>query len=109
MILLTSQNFDQEVLKSEIPVLVDFYADWCGPCQAMGPIIEELEPAFAEATAGKGKVKIGKVDVDKENELAGKYVVMSIPTLIAFKNGQEIGRKIGLVGKEELVKLVKLA
>lgn len=105
MIILTGQNFESEVLQSRIPVLVDFYADWCGPCRAMGPIIEELE---GDGGFG-GKAKIGKVNVDDESELAQKYAVMSIPTLIAFKDGQEIGRKIGIVGKEELVKLVQLA
>ena len=104
MFLLNSENFDQEVLKAEIPVLVDFFADWCGPCQAMGPVIEELDGKEGR----EGKVKIGKVNVDENQALAEIYGVMSIPTIIAFKNGQEIGRKIGLVGKEELVKLVQL-
>ena len=104
MLLLNSENFEQEVLKSEIPVLVDFFADWCGPCQAMGPVVEELY----EKEGREGKVKIGKVNVDENQALAEIYGVMSIPTIIAFKNGQEIGRKIGLVGKEELVKLVQL-
>ncbi len=105
MIILTDQNFEAEVLKADMPVLVDFYADWCGPCQALKPVVEEIEGD----EEFKGKIKIGKVDVDQNQSLAEKYGVMSIPTLVAFKNGAEIGRKIGLVGKEELVKLVQLA
>lgn len=101
-LILNSQNFEQEVLKSEMPVLVDFFATWCGPCQAMAPILEEF------TKENEGKVKVGKVDVDQNSQLAEKYGVMSIPTLVAFKNGIEIGRKIGVVGKDELAKLAQL-
>lgn len=91
------ENFEQEVLKSDIPVMVDFYADWCGPCKMMGPIVEKLADEFA------GKVKIGKLNVDSSMETAGKYKVMSIPTFIFFKNGQPVDTLQGAVPKEMLV------
>lgn len=92
---LSTENFEKEVLKSEKPVLVDFYADWCGPCNAMAPVIEELE----------GKVKVGKINVDENPDIAVEYNVMSIPTLIVFKNGKEEKRLVGLRNKEELINL----
>ena len=79
---LSTENFEKEVLKSEKPVLVDFYADWCGPCNAMAPVIEEL------ATELDGKAKVGKINVDENSDIAVEYNVMSIPTLIIFKNGK---------------------
>lgn len=94
-----SENFEKEVLKSEKPVLVDFYADWCGPCNAMAPVIEEL------ATELDGKAKIGKINVDDNPDIAVEYNVMSIPTLIIFKNGKEEKRLVGLRDKEELLSL----
>ncbi|MBU4331953.1 thioredoxin [Patescibacteria group bacterium] len=100
----TDQNFEQEVIKSETPVLVDFFADWCGPCQMMHPIIEEL----AEEMKDK-KVKIGKLNVDEAPETAGKYNVMSIPTLIIFKGGEPVETMAGAQSKEALVeKLEKI-
>lgn len=96
---LSSENFEKEVLKSEKPVLVDFYADWCGPCNAMAPVIEEL------ATELDGKAKVGKINVDENSDIAVEYNVMSIPTLIIFKNGKEEKRLVGLRDKEELLKL----
>lgn len=96
---LSSENFEKEVLKSEKPVLVDFYADWCGPCNAMAPVIEEL------ATELDGKVKVGKINVDENSDIAVEYNVMSIPTLIIFKNGKEEKRLVGLRDKEELLNL----
>ena len=96
---LSSENFEKEVLKSEKPVLVDFYADWCGPCNAMAPVIEEL------ATELDGKAKVGKINVDENSEIAVEYNVMSIPTLIIFKNGKEEKRLVGLRDKEELLNL----
>ncbi len=96
---LSSENFEKEVLKSEKPMLVDFYADWCGPCNAMAPVIEEL------ATELDGKAKVGKINVDENSDIAVEYNVMSIPTLIMFKNGKEEKRLVGLRDKEELLNL----
>ena len=96
---LSSENFEKEVLKSEKPMLVDFYADWCGPCNAMAPVIEEL------ATELDGKAKVGKINVDENSDIAVEYNVMSIPTLIIFQNGKEEKRLVGLRDKEELLNL----
>ena len=96
---LSLENFEKEVLKSEKPVLVDFYADWCGPCNTMAPVIEEL------ATELDGKAKVGKINVDDNPDIAVEYNVMSIPTLIIFKNGKEEKRLVGLRDKEELLSL----
>ena len=96
---LTVENFEQEVLKSDKPVLVDFYADWCGPCKMMAPVIEELAKEL------EGKVKVGKINVDENPDIAVEYNVMSIPTLIVFKNGKEEKRLVGLRNKEELINL----
>ena len=90
---ITEQNFEEEVLKSEKPVLVDFWATWCGPCRRQAPIVEAL--------AEEGYT-VGKVDVDQEMGLAQEYKVMSIPTLIVFKNGKEANRLVGLTPKETL-------
>lgn len=98
MIILTDQNFDQEVLKSDLPVLVDFWAIWCPPCQILGPTIEELANDFG------GKVKFGKLDVDQNPKMAEKYEILSIPTLLIFKNGKVVKQIIGVKPKEELVK-----
>lgn len=92
----TDQNFEQEVLKSDKPVLVDFWAAWCGPCQMMGPIIEELAGEMKE------KHKIGKLNVDENRETAVKYGVMSIPTLIIFKDGKVVKQLVGVQAKESL-------
>ena len=97
---LTSKNFEEEVLKSEIPVLVDFFATWCGPCKMLAPVIEE----FAEKY--EGKVKIRKVNVDEENELAMKYEISSIPTLVLFKEGRVVNTKIGLCSKSEIESMI---
>lgn len=96
---LSSENFKEEVLNSEKPVLVDFYADWCGPCNAMLPVIEELAKEL------EGKAKVGKINVDENSDIAVEYNVMSIPTLIVFKNGKEEKKLVGLRDKEELLSL----
>ena len=96
---ITSENYEEEVVKSEKPVLIDFYADWCGPCNAMAPVIEELAKEL------EGKVKVGKINVDENPDIAVEYNVMSIPTLIVFKNGKEEKRLVGLRNKEELINL----
>ncbi len=95
---LTDKNFDQEVIRSGKPVLVDFWATWCGPCQMMGPIISELEKEL------DGKMKIGKLEVDANPETSEKYEIMSIPALKVFKNGEIIKEFTGLQNKEMLKK-----
>ena len=90
------ENFENEVLKSNEIVLVDFYADWCGPCKMMSPIIDEI------ADENLTGVKVGKINVDNNQNLAQKYNVMSIPTLIIFKNGQPVKGFVGVTGKEEI-------
>ena len=94
---LNSKNFEKEVLNSSEPVLVDFYADWCGPCKMMAPVVEELAGEL------QGKAKVGKINVDENQDLAMKYEVMSIPTLIVFKEGKETNRFVGVRDKEELL------
>ena len=92
----TDDNFEQEVLKSDKPVLVDFWAAWCGPCQIMGPIIEEL------AEEAKEKYKVGKINVDENRGKGQKYSVMSIPTLIIFKDGKAVKQLVGVQAKDGL-------
>ncbi len=92
----TDANFQQEALDSNIPVLVDFYADWCGPCKMMAPIVTELANEY------EGVFKIGKLNVDEQPEIAGKYRVMSIPTMIIFKNGTAVDTIVGAVPKKAL-------
>lgn len=93
-------NFESEVLKSDVPVLVDFWATWCGPCQMMGPVVEELAEEL------QGKVKFCKVNVDESGDLAQKYEVMSIPNFILFDKGEVKGQTIGAVGKDGLLELI---
>lgn len=92
----TTDNFESEVIQSNLPVLVDFYADWCGPCKMMAPIVEELAASY------DGKIKVGKCNIDDNMEIAQKYRVMSIPTFIFFKDGQAVETKVGAMSKEEL-------
>jgi len=98
----TDENFETEVLKSEIPVLVDFFAVWCGPCQMMAPVIEELSKEL------EGKVKIGKINADENPQTSEKYSIMSIPTLILFKGGQIVKTLPGFRTKEELLKEIQI-
>ena len=97
---ITKENFEAEVLKSEKPVLVDFWAAWCGPCKMIGPVIEEIANEHPE-------IKVCKINVDEEGELSIKYGVMSIPTLMIFKNGEVAQTAIGYRPKEELEELLK--
>lgn len=95
---LTDSNFDNEVLTSDTPVLVDFWAEWCGPCRMIGPVVEELASDYA------GKVKVGKVDVDSNPEVSVKYGIRSIPALLIFKDGEVVDQIIGAVPKTQLEK-----
>lgn len=99
---LTDQNFNDEVIKSKELVLVDFYANWCGPCQMMMPVIEELVKEYKDKP-----VKIGKVNVDESKELAHQYNIMSIPTIILFKDGRVITQLIGGQSKDKLKEVVE--
>ena len=98
---LTEKNFDQEVLKADLPVLVDFWAEWCGPCRMIGPIIEEIANEYS------GKLKVAKLNVDEGQDLAMKYGVMSIPTLMVFKKGKIADHFVGAMSKNQLVERVK--
>ena len=97
---LITENFDQEVLQAGQTVLVDFYADWCGPCKMMGPVVEELAGETPD-------VKVCKINIDEEMEIAQRFRVMTIPTFMAFKNGESVGKQIGAVPKSALLDLVK--
>ncbi len=94
---ITSKDFQKEVIDSKEPVLVDFYADWCGPCKMLSPIMDEIS----------NNHKVFKINVDEEEELAASYGIMSIPCVIAFKDGKESNRSIGLKPKEEIEELIK--
>ena len=96
---LTKDNFNQ-VISSETPVLVDFYADWCGPCRMLSPVIHELAEEL------QGKVTVGKVNVDEQMELAAKFGISSIPSLLVFRNGQVVNRSLGFVPKQNILKML---
>ncbi len=93
----TDKNFEAEVLKSSLPVLVDFWAEWCGPCRMISPVVEEL------ANELKGKLKVAKVNVDESQELAAQFNIMSIPTLLIFKKGEPVEQMVGAMSKDNLL------
>ncbi len=99
---LTEKNFEQEVLKSDKPVLIDFWASWCGPCRMLSPMVDELAEEHSE-------FKFCKVNVDEEEKLAKNFGIMSIPTLIVFKNGEQKAKNIGAVPKDAILELIKNA
>ncbi len=99
-IILNDDNFEAEVLKSDKPVLVDFWAPWCGPCQMMGPLVEELASEY------EGKAKVAKLNVDESQTTAGQYKVMSIPTFLVFKGGEVVDQMVGGVQKDKLKEMV---
>lgn len=100
VITVTKDNFEEEVLKSDRPVLIDFWAAWCGPCKMMSPVVDQIAEEHSN-------LKVGKINIDEQQELAQKYSVMSIPTLILFENGQPKDTSIGLVPKESIEKMFK--
>src|SRR3989339_930570 len=97
LLILNEENFESEVIKSDVPVLVDFWASWCGPCQMMGPIVDELAKEFE----GKA-IKIGKCNVDENGDVAAQYNIMSIPSFMVFKGGRVVDQIVGGVQKEKL-------
>ena len=96
----TSENFEKEVLQSDKTVLIDFYADWCGPCKMLSPIVDEVAEENTD-------IKVVKINVDNAQDLAMKYQVMSIPTLVVIREGREVNRSVGLIDKSEVISLIK--
>ena len=97
----TDSTFDTDVLRSEVPVLVDFWAEWCGPCRQMGPTIDLVASEYA------GKIKVGKLDVDSNGNTAMRYNIRGIPTLLLFKEGRVVEQRVGAVGTSEVVKMIE--
>ena len=97
---LNKDNFEKEVMEANVPVLIDFWASWCGPCRMMSPVIEKIAEEMGD------KLKVCKVNVDENHELAEKYEIMTIPAFIVIKNGAESGRTIGVQPKEDILKLI---
>jgi thioredoxin 1 len=100
---ITNLNFDEKVTNNEIPVLIDFWAEWCAPCRMLAPAVEKIAEEY------KGKAIVGKVDIDSQVELAQKFGVMSIPTLILFKNGEVFDKSVGVVPKEKIAAMIDSA
>lgn len=98
-VIVKKNNFDDEVLKCDIPVLVDFYAEWCGPCKSLAPLIAEIAEEY------EGKVKVCKVNVDDDGGLSSYYNIMSVPTLVVFKNGEQAGMMVGYRPKKDIIDL----
>ena len=96
----TSANFEEEVLNSDKTVLIDFYADWCGPCKMFSPVVESVAEENED-------IKVVKIDVDNAQDLAIKYQIMSIPTIVVIKNGQEVNRNVGVISKSQILEMVK--
>lgn len=101
VISLNEKNFEEEVLKAAKPVLIDFWASWCGPCRMMSPVIDKIAEEMGE------KVKVCKINIDEEQNLAVKYNVMSIPTFIILKNGKEVARSVGVQDKSEIIGMIE--
>lgn len=101
VITITSKNFEEELSKSEVPVLLDFWATWCGPCKMVSPIVDEV------ANEVEGKAKVGKVNVDEEQELASAFQIMSIPTLVVIQNGKLVKQAVGVRSKSEILEMLK--
>lgn len=100
IVIITNENFESEVVNSEKPVMVDFWANWCGPCKGLAPIIDEIADEYSD------KVKVCKVDVDANGELSMQFRVMSIPTVIFFINGEQVSREVGAYPKEKYVEII---
>ena len=96
----TSENFEEEVLKSDVPVLVDMFATWCGPCKMMAPVVAQIAEEY------KGSVKVGKLDIDQNVDIVAQYKIMSVPTFLVIKDGEVVKKLIGAVSKEELVEAI---
>lgn len=100
VITVNNENFEKEILQSRMPVLLDFWASWCGPCKMMSPVVDDI------AESMNTSIKVGKINIDECPELAAKYGVMSIPTFVVLKDGKETGRTVGVQSREEIVKLI---